>query len=792
MVSAVLRKSITDLSQRRARTVLAALTLAIAVASIGLFAVPSLMNRTMQGEVASDRLADVTIYTHPLSLDRAQLAELNALPNVRAVEPLSVFAGRLYVGDRRPFAQVRGVSDFGRQRVNIVHVAAGATPKTGAVLSDVQNANQGRLDVRAGDRVRIIGTDGVVHPLQVSGTARNLDGAHAAAADGVIVLYGTAPTVASLSGTAGSDELLFRLRDTRPKAVDATVAAVRRALSTVPGFTGFSDLPQVRSAGDWPGKSSFEDFTTFFSVITLLALLSALVLISNTITTLVVEQTAQIGIMKAVGGRRREIAAVYVRTALLLGALATVVGLTVGIVLAYVLTRHFGSTLFGVNVGFAVDGRVLLISALVGLLVPPLAALPALRRAMRMPLRDALQASGSAVADQDTGDAVLRRIRFLPRTAQIGLRSLGRRRRTSLSTALVIAFAVGTLLAVQGLATAATTTSRGSWGDHGEDVKITGQGGRPLDANAAHLIQTTPGVATIEPMFVTDATLAGNDAKIWALQQHTMFHYRLASGRWYTTNEQQTRARVAVVERALARATGTSLGDRIRVQTAAGPVTFRVIGIATNQQESGTALFAPLTTVHAVLPGRPADANDYWVRTTSRDHALIDRTTTGIEHTLTTNGYNTSDEIKYVKLADEITNDRTITTTIAVLGLLIVAISMTGLANALTTSVLGRTREIGILRSIGARTRDVRRIFATETLALALTGWLIGIPLGYLLDRLLVWLVRNVVNIDLPLAFPPWNIVLALAGTTLLALLVTLAPIRRAVHYSPGDALRYT
>ena len=89
-------------------------------------------------------------------------------------------------------------------------------------------------------------------------------------------------------------------------------------------------------------------------------------------------------------------------------------------------------------------------------------------------------------------------------------------------------------------------------------------------------------------------------------------------------------------------------------------------------------------------------------------------------------------------------------------GFLVVAISMAGLAGALTTSVLERTREIGILRAIGARARHIRRIFATETLALAVTGWLIGIPLGYLLDRFLVWLVKEVVNVDVPFTFPLW------------------------------------
>ena len=76
------------------------------------------------------------------------------------------------------------------------------------------------------------------------------------------------------------------------------------------------------------------------------------------------------------------------------------------------------------------------------------------------------------------------------------------------------------------------------------------------------------------------------------------------------------------------------------------------------------------------------------------------------------------------------------------LGLLVVAISMAGLANALTMSVLERIREIGILRSIGARARDIRGIFATEILNLAVTGWLIAIPLGYLLGRCLVCCVH--------------------------------------------------
>ena len=58
MVSASLRKSVTDLSRRRARTVFAVATLALAVASIAFLAIPTLIDRSMQKEVRAGRLAD--------------------------------------------------------------------------------------------------------------------------------------------------------------------------------------------------------------------------------------------------------------------------------------------------------------------------------------------------------------------------------------------------------------------------------------------------------------------------------------------------------------------------------------------------------------------------------------------------------------------------------------------------------------------------------------------------------------------------------------------------------------
>jgi putative ABC transport system permease protein len=787
-VSALLRKSVTDLTRRKARALFSILTLALAVASISIFAVPDLIDRSMQAEVRAELLPNLTVSTRPLPLSAAQLASLAALPNVEAVEARSAVETRVYAGERRAAAVVIGVRDFDRQAVDVVRVASGAAPARDEVLVDVQNANQGIYEGRAGDVARVVGPGGAERKLPISGEARNLGGGRRVADDDVIVLYATAETVAALSGEQGYGGLAFRLRDT--SAAPKTLRVVREALAAAPGFTGFSGLPELRAPGDWPGKEDSDLFVDFFGVITLLALLSALVLISNTMTTLVSEQTGEIGIMRAVGARRRQVALVYLKTALLLGAAGTLVGIALGILLSNLLASFFGSTFFAIDVGFGVDLSVIVIAALIGVAGPALASLPAIRRGTRVDLREALESTGSAVGSQDAGDRLLRRVRFLPRTMQIGLRGVGRRKRRTLATALVVALAVGNLLAITGLAASATEATRAAWGEHIEELRIWTGGGRPFDDRAAEVIRSTPGVAQAQPALVNDVELDGEEAFVWGVPREPLVRLDVTGGRWFSAAQEEQRDQVAVIEHNLAERTGTEVGDRVTLETAAGAARFRIVGIADNLQEDGTVLFVPLTTLRSVLR-EPTGVSTYWIKTTSPEHAAVDRTFTRLEDRLNAVGYQMGGEITYVEERNDVAANRTITTTIAVFGLLIVAISMVALANAITMSIIERTREIGILRCIGARARDVRRIFATEGVVLALAGWLLGIPLGYVLDRFLVWLVWEVVGVRIDVVFPLGNVVLALLGTVALALLIMLLPVRRAVRFKPGDALRY-
>ena len=789
-MSASLRKSISDLTRRKARAFFTVLTLALAVASVGMFAVPQLMERSMEREVEAHLLPDATVSMEPLRLDEGRLAALEGLPNVTAVEPRSQFVTRVWVGERRERAIVIGVPDYADQRADVISIDSGTVPGAASVLTDQNNVKRKGFEAGVGDLARVLAADGTTNEFEISGIGRKVTAGEDDPTNDWITLYATPQTVAELSGIPGYSTLGFRLDDNSRPAAEQTLVAVRDELRASTEFTAFADLPVIQEPGTYPGKEDFESLASLLNVITLLALLSALVLVSNTMTTMIGEQTGEIAAMKAIGARRRDIRRMYLRTALLFGVLGGAFGAVLGIGLANLVVGFFGSLFFGIDAGFAVSVPILIACLLLGLVGPPLAALPAIRRAARLPLNEALQVSGSAVGGQGRLDAALRRVRFVPRSAQIGLRGLGRRKRRSFATGLQISLAVATLLALLSVGAGVGQTTRAWFDDNHFDIWVQGLAGKQLGSDAAAVIESTDGVAEAQAWLQNDVELSGEEIQAWGLPADPLTDVGISDGRWYSAEELASGAKVAVLGPTTAKRVDEGVGDSVRIESSSGPVTAEVIGISENQANNGDVVFTPLTTLQAAL-GNPGFVNSYWVTTISDDEGLIDRTTTAIEDALVADRNQISTLVNYDAKEEQVAANAQITTSITVLGMLIVAISMVALVNAMTMAVLERTREIGMLRSVGAHARDVRGIFLTEGIVVAFAGWLLGIPLGYLFAQTMNWAAGEAVGLSIDFVFPISYLLIALVGTLLLALLVMLAPLRRAVRFKPGEALRH-
>jgi ABC-type lipoprotein export system ATPase subunit/ABC-type antimicrobial peptide transport system permease subunit len=133
---------------------------------------------------------------------------------------------------------------------------------------------------------------------------------------------------------------------------------------------------------------------------------------------------------------------------------------------------------------------------------------------------------------------------------------------------------------------------------------------------------------------------------------------------------------------------------------------------------------------------------------------------------------------------------------LAVLGTIAFLIAVLGMINTLTVSLMERTREVGLLKSIGMRSNEVRRMFITESMLIAFFGGVSGVALGALFGFLISLIISGISMSSggdyLAISkIPLYLIAGVIFISVVIGFLTGLYPSKRAVRMSPLDALRY-
>lgn len=234
----------------------------------------------------------------------------------------------------------------------------------------------------------------------------------------------------------------------------------------------------------------------------------------------------------------------------------------------------------------------------------------------------------------------------------------------------------------------------------------------------------------------------------------------------------------------LARAADAAVGGRIEVETASGPVTYRVAGLVTEYTAGGYALYMDYPTAQRDFEVVGADL--YVVKAAAGRAEGLDA---GIRALVEREGLLLQSQADFRQFVADMID--------GVLGLLWLLIALVfvvaslGVINTLTMNVLEQTREIGLLRAVAMTRRQLRRMILSQALGMAVVslvpGLVVGVAVQYLLNRG----TRAVSGQPVAFSVSPVVLVSTLAAALLISLLAAYFPARRAARLEVVEALQY-
>jgi len=220
---------------------------------------------------------------------------------------------------------------------------------------------------------------------------------------------------------------------------------------------------------------------------------------------------------------------------------------------------------------------------------------------------------------------------------------------------------------------------------------------------------------------------------------------------------------------------------------------FRIVGIL---DDSSTSIYMPIQMAYQVLDDKENDIYDSIVIKIKNEDQLdeviekIEAKLMLVRHvTERTKDFSiTSSKQMQETRSEMMSSMNTFLVAIAAVSLIVGAV---GIANTMFTSVLERTKEIGIMKSIGARNKDIMIIFLLNAALIGLVGGFLGIILGTILSGVLPALMGEVGMLRGGTFVAFNSIIIALSVSVIIGVASGIIPAHKASKLKPVDALRY-
>lgn len=555
-----------------------------------------------------------------------------------------------------------------------------------------------------------------------------------------------------------------------------------------------------------PNKHFFQDLMDgiFFllGAMGALAFLLALFLVYNTINAIISQQVDQIGVMKAIGANSGQILWIYLIYIFAFGILALLIAFPLGTLGGWSLSNFLLGFFDTEPQPISISWPAVWVQTFISLGTPLLVAFVPILSGARITVREAISTYGlrSSTSLLDRGFARLKRVsRLLLLTVSNTFRHKGRVFLTQIT--LVLSGLI--FMMVMSVNDSATYTYN--------DLLFS-----ILNSNINLAFEDSERISYIET--ITAQVPGVKDQEMWASSNATgrlhfeeesdddpsvivygvppetrLYGYQMRDGRWLTNEDVHS----VVLNQELAEDLGAGMGDWVTLDLGVtGEVDWHVVGLLFDPVISNTALVSRDILLHE--QNNAGRSEIIWIQT-DKDDARTEQIVVkrlrqfyeakgiDVQPGGVIDGNDTSSEV----IEGINTRFGSIVALLAVMAVLIGIVGSISLSGVLSLGVIERQREIGVMRAIGASSWDVGRLFIGEGLILGWLSWIIALPLSLYAGRLMTEVLSATLGGEIVYHYTSQGAVMWLVIITILAILASGLPARRATKLSVRESLAY-
>ncbi len=794
-------KVINDLLVNKTRTLLVILSLAVGLFAVGMiFSAQSILSEGMARSFIEINPSSGTVHTVE-PFDEDFLQSVRSMKEVQEADARHSVQARIKTSAGNWMnITIFAIADYNDIRVNKVTPQSGAWPPPKHEIL-FERAGLPLLNAQIGNTVLIELPNGTQRVMRIAGTAHD-PAQLPAPMNSTPYGYISMDTLEWLGEPYGFNELYVITTNPEDKVwaqqvINLIKNKVEKSGYTIPGNFLTVDPGQI------PMNEILQGLLLLMGALGVLSLFLSVFLIVNTISALLAQQKRQIGIMKAIGGTSLQIFGMYLVMVISYGILALLIAIPPAIAGARALSQSLASFFNFDLTAMQIPPQAILLQVGIGLILPVLASTFPFLLSLRVSAAEAMgtYTIGKGRFSKNPIDRLLsganlwfiRKISIRP--ILLSIRNTFRNKGRLVLTLITLTLSSATFISVLTVRASLFSTVNDllQWMNFDMMVSFDRLQRTAEVRQEALEVSGITKTDTLLQLPVRRVRPDGSESDTMSLfalpvDSRLIRSAEIFEGRWLIPEDENA---LVVGSGFLQKEPDVGVGKTIVLKIDGQEHPFTIIGVSVGTPFS-VSIYANYPYI-AKISDSVGRANVLMVTTQAHESDSIRTENIALVDYLKRAGVEVNSVSTIASMqADAATAFNAIVALLFVMAIMLALVGGLGLMGTMSINVLERTREIGVLRTIGAPNRGVAQVFILEGIGIGLMSWFLGSLLAIPMSQMLSEAVgKAVLGVPLTYSYSMFGLWLWLIIVILLSALASFMPARNASRLTVREVLAY-